>query len=399
MNKNQLDLSKITEHILLVDDDPTILTLLTRTLAHFGMNATDQAANGVEAVEHLLHRKYGLIITDIMMPEMDGMGLLLYTQEHFPEVDVLAISGHNELYNFTDLVAAGATDFISKPFQRDELKAKLQRIFRERLLLAELAARSDKEKAFFLNIVESLAISLDEKDQYTHGHSRRVTNFSLQLAEHATEEIVDFELLRLSGILHDIGKIGIPDSILGKEGKLTDEEFTVIKQHPELGAQILQPMDSDKRVSTISKVIKHHHERYDGKGYPDGLKGKEIPHLSRIIAVADAYDAMTSDRSYRKEIASSLAIEEIRKNSGTQFDPILAEKFIIFMEQCSTSSPCPALSTCSIFPKISKNVISNAFEMQYCRTNFNACARYKITDKTLRPKNLLPDGSLITRDT
>lgn len=395
MKNTQLDLSTITERALLVDDDRSSLILIERNLTLFGIE-TDTAKNGLEAVECLLNTKYGLIITDIRMPEMDGMGLLLYTQEHFPEIDVLAISGHNELYNFTDLVAAGATDFITKPFQRDELKAKLQRIFRERLLLAELAETSEKEKAFFLNIVGSLAISLDEKDQYTHGHSRRVTNLSLQLAEYATEEEVDFELLRLSGVLHDIGKIGVPDNILGKPDKLTDEEFAVIKKHPELGAQILHPMESDKRVSIISKVIKYHHERYDGTGYPDGLKGKEIPYLSRIIAIADAYDAMTSDRSYRKEIDSDLAMEEIRKNSGTQFDPILAEKFIGFMEKYATSSPCPSLFTCSIFPKLGQDLLYNAFEIQYCRTNFNACARYKIRDKKQRPKNLLPDGSFLS---
>ncbi|MCD6390160.1 MAG: HD domain-containing protein, partial [Desulfobulbaceae bacterium] len=134
------------------------------------------------------------------------------------------------------------------------------------------------------------------------------------------------------GVLHDIGKIGIPDKILGKPGRLSAEEYAVIKKHPEQGAKILRPMESDRRIASISKIIKHHHERYDGNGYPDGLKGKEIPYLSRIIAVADSYDAMTSDRPYRKGMDIVTAKEEIRKNSGSQFDPILAEKFIDFIE-------------------------------------------------------------------
>ncbi len=396
MTHKGLDLSTIKERILLVDDDENVLYLLNHHIIAFGLQ-TDQASNGKEAVELLQIRSYGLVITDIVMPKMDGMELLVHVKEHYPQVDVLAISGHNELYNFTDLVAAGATDFISKPFRQDELNAKLQRIFRERLLLAELARNKELEKTFFFHIVESLAISLDEKDEYTHGHSKRVTNLSLQLAEYATEEVVDFELLRLCGVLHDIGKIGIPDKILGKTGRLTAEEFAMIKKHPEKGAQILRPMESDKRIAAISKVIRHHHERYDGKGYPDGLKGEKIPYLSRIITVADSYDAMTSDRPYRKGMDISSAIEEIRKYSGSQFDPILAQKFIAFMEKYIDSAPCPSIATCSIFPKITQSLLSEAYEMQYCRSNFKACARYKIKDNEKRPKGLLPDGSFIAK--
>ncbi len=395
MNHKGLDLSKIADRILLVDDDENVLGMLERQVTAFGLK-TDQAGNGREAVELLQTRQYGLVITDIVMPEMDGMELLLHVKVHYPQVDVLAISGHNELYNFTDFIVAGATDFISKPFKQDELKAKLQRIFRERLLLAELASNKKTEKTFFLHIVESLAISLDEKDEYTHGHSKRVTNLSLQLAEYATEESVDFELLRLCGVLHDIGKIGVPDKILGKTGKLTAEETIVIKKHPEQGPQILRPMESDNRIAKISKVIKHHHERYDGKGYPDGLKGKDIPFLSRIITIADSYDAMTSDRPYRKGMGIGVAIEEIRANSGSQFDPILAEKFVGFMEEYVDADPCTSLETCPIFSKITRNVISKAYETQYCLANFKACARYKIKKEENRPRNLLPDGSFIS---
>lgn len=328
MNNKALDLSAIEERVLLVDDDEDVLAMLHQQVTRiFGMQA-DQAKNGKEAVLILQDRQYGLVITDIAMPEMSGMELLLHIREHCPQTDVLAISGYNALFNFTDLVAAGAADFMAKPFQQDELKAKLQRIFRERLLLAELASSKVKEKTFFLHIVESLAIALDEKDRYTHGHSKRVTSICLQLAEYATEEHIDIELLRLCGVLHDIGKIGVPDKILGKTGRLSSEEFAVIKKHPEQGAQILRPMESDKRISNISKIIRHHHERYDGKGYPAGLKGKDIPYLSRVITIADSYDAMTSDRPYRKGMGAEVAREEIRKNSGSQFDPILAEKFI-----------------------------------------------------------------------
>ncbi|MDA3970846.1 MAG: response regulator [Desulfobulbaceae bacterium] len=394
MDHKELDLATIKEHVLVVDDDIGVLNIITRQLSGFGLQA-DQAENGREAVALLQKKHYGLVVTDIVMPEMDGMELLLHIRSYYPQVDVLVVSGYSAIYKFTDLVSAGATDFIAKPFDGNELKAKLQRIFRERLLLAELIHSKEKEKTFFLNIVESLAISLDGKDEYTLGHSKRVTNLALQLAEYATEEEVDFELLRLCGVLHDIGKIGVPDNILGKVDKLSDEEFVIVKKHPELSSQILKPMESDLRIAAIAKIIHHHHERYDGKGYPDGLKGKEIPYLSRILTVADSYDAMTSDRPYRTGMGINKAIEEIRKNSGSQFDPLLAEEFISFMEKYADSDPCPSLDTCSVFSGITRHLISKAYEMQYCRANFEACARYKIKNKKERPDDLLPDGSIL----
>jgi len=198
--------------------------------------------------------------------------------------------------------------------------------------------------------------------------------------------------------LHDIGKIGVPDAILLKVAQLSDEEFAVIKKHPDQGARILQPMVFDKRMHDIAQIIRHHHERFDGKGYPEGLSGETIPIYSRIITVADSYDAMTSDRPYRKGMGCKDALAEIELNRGQQFDPLLAKKFIALMDGCRQGSPCPSLAVCEIFARIEENIISKAYEMQYCRTNFRACARYKIKTKEDRPINLLPDGSLFMDD-
>ncbi len=378
--------------ILLVDDDNSILTLLKRHITRLGFRS-DLAVNGEEAVGLLKKHTYSLVISDIMMPVMDGMELLCHIKKQYPDMDVLIISAYGQKYSFSDLVAAGASDFISKPFETDELQAKVQRIFRERSLLAELRQGKEKEKLFFLRLVESLAMSLDEKDHYTHGHARRVTNLSLQLAEQLTNVEIDMEMLRLSGLLHDIGKIGVPDHILLKVGRLTDEEFSIIKKHPEQGARILQPMAFDKRMHDIALIIRHHHERFDGKGYPDGLAGDSIPLYSRIIAVADSYDAMTSDRPYRKGMDYRDALVEIEENGGLQFDPLLAEQFVTLMRGCHQGSPCPLLTVCNVFSGIEENIISKAYEMQYCRTNFMACARFKIKDKDTISPNLLPDGS------
>ena len=382
--------------ILLVDDDNTILTLLYRHTSRLGFSV-DQAENGQEALAFLEKHYYALVISDILMPVMDGMKLLHHIKKHYLETDVLIISAYGSQYSFSDLIAAGASDFIGKPFDTDELRAKIHRIFRERSLLAELDRSKEKQRLFFLSLVDSLAVSLNEKDQYTHGHARRVTNLSLQLAEQLNEPTMDLELLRLSSMLHDIGKIGMPDSILLKTGQLSEEEFAIVKKHPDQGARILRPMGFDGRMHDIVQIIRHHHERFDGKGYPDGLAGESIPLYSRIIAVADSYDAMTSKRPYRKGMNYIEALAEIEANAGMQFDPLLVKKFVQLMKGCHAGDACPSLSTCDIFARIEENNISRAYEMQYCRTNFKACARYKLNGKE-DFKKYLPDGSLFLGD-
>ena len=182
----------------------------------------------------------------------------------------------------------------------------------------------DKMGQLFVQMVQSLSSAIDAKDRYTHGHSHRVTLFSLAIADALmlTGDVKD--TLQLSALLHDIGKLGIPEDILCKPARLTKEEFEIIKQHPIIGTRIIEPI---KPLQKILPGMRHHHERYDGRGYPDGLKGREIPLFGRIISVADTYDAMTSDRSYRKGLSSDIALEEIQTCAGTQFDPMVVEAF------------------------------------------------------------------------
>lgn len=199
----------------------------------------------------------------------------------------------------------------------------------------ELESHKEAEKreaAMFEQTAESLANAIDAKDRYTHGHSTRVASISRQIAERAGLPEEECRKIYFSALLHDVGKIGVPDVIINKEGKLTDEDFEHIKQHPILGYQILS---SIKQSPELSVGAHYHHERYDGKGYPDGLKGEEIPETARIIAVADAYDAMTSTRSYRKELSGEKTKEELRKGMGTQFDPKYAQIMLDIMEEGS----------------------------------------------------------------
>ena len=187
-----------------------------------------------------------------------------------------------------------------------------------------------REAAMFEQTAEALANAIDAKDRYTHGHSTRVASISRQIAERAGFTGEECRQIYFSALLHDVGKIGVPDAIISKEGKLTDGEFRHIRQHPILGYQILS---SIRQSPELSVGAHYHHERYDGTGYPDGLKGEEIPETARIIAVADAYDAMTSTRSYRKELSDEKTKEELRNGMGTQFDPKYAEIMLDIMEE------------------------------------------------------------------
>jgi HD-GYP domain-containing protein (c-di-GMP phosphodiesterase class II) len=197
-------------------------------------------------------------------------------------------------------------------------------------LFKELESELEKKKRLFFHTTVALAAAIDAKDHYTHGHTSRVTNVSLEIAQRLAEKnrrafsTKLLEDIHIASLLHDIGKIGIPESILNKQGPLTKEEFDVIKNHPNIGVTILQPIHE---LNTAILGVRHHHERYDGTGYPDGLKGEEIPLIASIIAVADAFDAMISDRPYRKGLSKEHAVEEILRESGRQFDPQVATVF------------------------------------------------------------------------
>lgn len=249
----------------------------------------------------------------------------------------------------------------------------------------------------FLNLIEALATAIDERDRYTYGHAKRVMLLALAIGIKLNLDFKTMQQLRLAGILHDIGKIGIPDAVLNKSDKLTPDEFAAIMNHPLKGGRILRQLRNPE-LDPVIAAIEGHHERYDGTGYPDGLKGQEISLLARILAIADSFDAMTSDRPYRRGMDIDTALAEIKRCAGSQFDPDLAKLFIEIYPQGNSSSACSLIEVCPLFPLIGEPDIGKAYELLYCRGNFTACARRQMRVRGSEPpKALLPDGRWVER--
>jgi response regulator RpfG family c-di-GMP phosphodiesterase/signal transduction histidine kinase len=339
--------------LLVIDDNPEVLKLMKLLLAdEFDLEFCTSAAEGLKI---LREQAPDLVLCDVMMPEMDGHMFCRQvksddTLKHTPVILVTARSGAEML---AEGIESGADDYIAKPFNAIELKARIQSLLRMRQVEGELAMANrnlkmrtsdlvERQRSLFISMVKSLVSALEAKDQYTRHHSTRVTEFTLKIAKKmnfSEREIADLEL---ASLLHDVGKIGVPEEILNKKSKLTAEEFAYIKEHPGRGESILKPVIE---LNQISKIVRSHHERYDGKGYPDGLKGQEIPLGARIMAVADTYDAITSERPYRGAESHNYAMKEIIRSSGSHFDPEVVQTFIeIANELLKEETEKPAVS-------------------------------------------------------
>ncbi|HPW17228.1 MAG TPA: ATP-binding protein [Candidatus Aminicenantes bacterium] len=322
--------------VLCIDDSPEVLKLMKMLLAdEFDLELATSAEQGLRLVRD---KGPDLILCDVMMPGMDGHAFSKAVKsdeatKHIPIILVTARSGAEML---AEGIKAGADDYISKPFDSTELKARIRALLRLRQVEAELALANrnlrmrtsdlvEQQRSLFLSTVKSLASAIDAKDEYTRHHSTRVTDFSLKIAAKMGFSAKELGDLELAAVLHDVGKIAVPESILNKPGKLSPDEFALIKDHPARGEAILSPV---VELKEIARVVRAHHERYDGTGYPDRLKGREIPLGARIMAIADTYDSITSDRPYRKAASHRYALKEIIACSGTQFDPEAVQAFL-----------------------------------------------------------------------
>jgi len=305
--------------ILIVDDLQVHLELLEAIFEKEGCRVMT-ARNGPEALQIADTSSPDLAILDVMMPGMSGYELCRklkhkYGARFFPVILVTSLS---ELEDKIAGIEAGADDFISKPFQPLELTTRVRSLLKLKRLQEEL----DHSESVIL----TLAVALESKDPYTKGHSERVGSLSKELVVFIGLSEKEQNLIKKAGILHDIGKIGVSDSILHKKGSLTKEELALIEQHAVIGENICSHLYS---LKAVLPAIRHHHERWDGRGFPDKLRGNEIPVMARILSVTDAFDAMVSARPYRGPASIEEAIERMKaeKDSG-QWDPLLVEKFI-----------------------------------------------------------------------
>ncbi len=285
--------------ILLVEDDPQAAGILEPILIAKGFSVA-VARDGIEGLEKIKLLSPDLLLLDITMPRMDGIELC----RHIKNNDALRLTPVVMLTALTDLdkkleaLEAGADDFVNKPYNTIELMTRIRSLLKVKYLNEQL----DSAEA----VLFSMARAIEAKDSYTQGHVERVSNFAVRLGEHLGLADEEKDALRKGGILHDIGKIGVPDKILNKAGPLTTEERKIIRMHPTQGAKICEKL---KSIRGAIPVIRHHHERLDGTGYPDHLSGEDIPLLARVMTIVDIYDALTTTRSYRKRLPPEVALE------------------------------------------------------------------------------------------
>jgi response regulator RpfG family c-di-GMP phosphodiesterase len=330
------------DKILIVDDEDNIRSLLLRHLEEEGAECV-ACPTALDALSHMKQQRFSLVISDIMMPGMSGMEFLRLAKKEDPETAFIMITGLMDINTAIDSLRIGACDFITKPFELPAIKRAVDRALERRRLLIENRcyheeleqkvrkrthdlneALQDVEESYKITL-EALVTALDAREHETQAHSQRVREYTLTLAQKLGLKHDDLIQTGRGALLHDVGKIGVRDSILLKPGKLNEEEWVEMRKHPQIGYNILQSIEF---LAPAAEIVLCHQERWDGKGYPNGLAGLDIPLGARIFAVVDAMDAMTSDRPYRKALSFEAALNEIRSCSGTQFDPNVAEAFL-----------------------------------------------------------------------
>jgi putative nucleotidyltransferase with HDIG domain len=340
-----------SERILVVDDEEAIREIVCSMLTAAGYRC-GQASSGMTALAVLESGEiFDLMLSDLMMADLDGIGLLERTKEKFPDMPVVMVTAVHDISVALAAIRNGAYDYLLKPFEREQLLATVRRALENRRLKlenrayqtgleAKVEARTqqlqqtmhDLERSYDVTL-EALGDALDLKDAETEGHSRRVTAFTIAIARAMEVPKDQITVIARGAFLHDIGKMAIPDAILRKPGALTPDEITIMREHCYRGYQLL------KRITFLaeaSEIVYSHQERYDGTGYPRGLKGEEIPLGSRIFSVADTLDAITSDRPYRAAQTVGAAREEIERWSGRQFDPNVVKVFLSMKENIWT---------------------------------------------------------------
>jgi len=336
--------------VLVVDDEPRLRRVLVRLLTGEGF-VCYEAGSGTEALAIMEKETVPLIISDLRMPEMDGVTLLREIASRWPDTAMIMVTAVAEVESAVACLQLGALDYVAKPFQLDEVRARVTQALDKRRLIIEnrhyhqhledrVQVQARRIEEVFLEGVQALAQALEEKDAYTRGHSARVAHYAVGIARQLKLDSNLVDTIALGAELHDIGKIGVREAVLYKAGKLTPEEYRHIMEHTVIGARILGPLLRD--APRALAIVRSHHERLDGTGTPDGLKGEEIPFEARVVTVADSFDAMTSVRPYRPGLSVQQAVRELHECKGVQFDPVLVDAFLqAFADRNALPLPTP----------------------------------------------------------
>ncbi len=332
MRKYQQEVVLYPYKIMAIDDDGGILDSLSVVLKRNGY-ALDTYTNPLDAIEVLRKEHYDLLLLDFIMDPLHGDQVVEKIREFDKSLYILLLTGHKDLAPpLETLKKLDIQGYCEKSSEFEQLllliQSGLKSVDQMKLINKindELSDKNEELEKAYLDTIGILRQTVEAKDPYTRGHSDRVSEYSVLIGKKLGLDDKTLHTLKIGGLFHDIGKIGIPDSILLKESKLDDNEYSQIKNHPSIGAHILGDVEMFK---DIIPIVLHHHERFDGHGYPSQLKGNDIPYVARIAAVADTFDAMTSKRSYRNALPLDVVKDEIKRCSGTQFDPSIAEAFL-----------------------------------------------------------------------
>ena len=320
---------------LVVDDEAMLRRVLVRVLTAAGYEAVE-AGSGIEALDRLGRTPIDLVISDIHMPGMDGMQLLAQVRALWPDIGVVMITAVSDVQTAVACLNQGALDYISKPFQVDEVLARVRQALERRRLVLEnrgyqrtleqrVRQQAERIRDLFVMGVQTLAHALEAKDPYTRGHSMRVAAYGTAIAAQLGLDPETIAEIRLGAELHDVGKIGVREAVLLKPGSLDEQEYLHIMQHTLIGERILQPLLQEHPL--VLQIVRSHHERLDGGGFPDRLAGEQIAHAVRVVTLSDTFDAMTTARPYRLAREPAAAVDELVRCAGTQLDPAVVDAF------------------------------------------------------------------------
>jgi putative two-component system response regulator len=310
--------------ILVIDDEPVVRMLVAEILETAGHDVV-VAESAEQALEIFEAEDLELVVSDVVMPGLSGLELLETVRAHRASLPVILITGAGTYETLSQALTRGAAGLVTKPFSHAELQSAVA----EALERASRSREELRERVLAPTLASALANAIEARDSYLHGHCERLASLAVRIAEELVLDHDEIETLRLGAILHDVGKIGIPDRVLLKPGPLDDEERRIVETHPEIGDKLLEPLDL---LGGARPIVRHHHERWDGNGYPDRLAAEAIPLAARIVAVADSVEVMSSRQLYRKPLTPEGIVEELRDQRGRQWDPTVVDVALRLIE-------------------------------------------------------------------